>query len=69
MPDKYRGRCLQATIRLNTGSPMEELEKGLKELKGFATPLSFFNVKIISMTHTIWLYNIGNIISFMLIFN
>jgi hypothetical protein len=32
-PDKYRGRCSQAM-----GSPMEELEEGLKELKGFANP-------------------------------
>jgi hypothetical protein len=30
--------CLQPTIRLSTGSTKEELEKGLKELKGFATP-------------------------------
>jgi hypothetical protein len=29
---------LQAIIELITGSPTEELEKGLKELKGFATP-------------------------------
>jgi len=33
-PDKYRGRCSQPTIELKTGSRMEELEKGLKELKG-----------------------------------
>ena len=31
-------RYSQPTIALSTGSPMEELEKGLKELKGFATP-------------------------------
>jgi hypothetical protein len=37
-PDKYRGRCLQPTIELITRSPTEELEKGLNELKGFATP-------------------------------
>jgi hypothetical protein len=37
-PNKYRGGCSQPTIGLNMGSPMEELEKGLKELKGFATP-------------------------------
>ena len=37
-PDKYRGRCLQPTIGLSIGSPMEELEKGLEELKRFATP-------------------------------
>jgi hypothetical protein len=37
-PYKYRGRCLQPTIGLSTRAPMEELEKGLKELKGFATP-------------------------------
>jgi hypothetical protein len=37
-PDKYSGGCSQPTIGISTGSPMEELEKGLKELKGFATP-------------------------------
>ena len=36
-PDKYRGRYSQPTIGLSTGSLMEELEKGLKELKEFAT--------------------------------
>ena len=35
---KYRGGCSQPTIGLNTRSPMEELEKELKELKGFAAP-------------------------------
>jgi hypothetical protein len=35
---KYRGRCSQSTIGLSMGSPIEELEKGLKELKEFATP-------------------------------
>jgi hypothetical protein len=30
--------CSQSTIGLSTGSPMEELEKGLKELKGIAAP-------------------------------
>jgi hypothetical protein len=38
MPDKYRGGYSQPTIGLSTGSPMEVLEKGLKELKGFANP-------------------------------
>jgi len=33
-PDKYRCGCSQPTIRLSTGSPMEEWEKDLKELKG-----------------------------------
>jgi hypothetical protein len=37
-PYKYRGECSQATIELNTGSPMEDPEKGPKELKGFAAP-------------------------------
>jgi hypothetical protein len=36
-PDKYRGGGLQPTIGLSRGSPIEELEKGMKELKGFAT--------------------------------
>jgi hypothetical protein len=37
-PYKYRGGCLQPTIGLITGSPTEVLEKGPKEMKGFATP-------------------------------
>ena len=36
-PDRYRGRPWKSTIGLNTGPPVEELEKRLKELKGFAT--------------------------------
>jgi len=36
--DKYRGECSQPTIELRIGSPVEELEKGLKELRGFTTP-------------------------------
>jgi hypothetical protein len=36
--DKFRGRCSQPTIGLSTGSLMEELEKGLKELRGVADP-------------------------------
>jgi hypothetical protein len=36
--DKYSGRCLQPTIELSTETPMDELEKCLKELKVFATP-------------------------------
>lgn len=31
-------KCLQLVIRLSTGIPMEELKKGLKELKEFGTP-------------------------------
>jgi hypothetical protein len=33
VPDKYRSGCSQPTIVLSTMSPVEELEKGLKELK------------------------------------
>jgi hypothetical protein len=37
-PDKNVGGCSQPmVIRLSMGSPMEELEKGLKEPKVFAT--------------------------------
>jgi hypothetical protein len=36
--DKYRGGFSQPNFGLSTGSPMEELDKGLKELKGFAVP-------------------------------
>jgi hypothetical protein len=36
VPDKYRDVWSQTTIELITGSPMEDLEKGPKELKGFA---------------------------------
>jgi hypothetical protein len=35
---KYRCRCSQPNIRLSPGTPMEELEGGLKELKGIASP-------------------------------
>ena len=38
MHDNYREGQSQPTIELSTGSPMEELEKGTTELKGFATP-------------------------------
>jgi hypothetical protein len=38
VPDKYRGGCSQPVIGLSTESPMEEIEKGPKELKGFASP-------------------------------
>jgi hypothetical protein len=38
MAGTYRGGCSKTTIGLSMGSPMEELENGLKELKGFATP-------------------------------
>jgi hypothetical protein len=36
--DKYRGGCSQPTIGLSTRFQVEELEKGLKELKGLAVP-------------------------------
>ena len=34
-PDKYRGGCSQPTIGLSMGSPVKELEKGMKEVKGW----------------------------------
>jgi hypothetical protein len=37
-PGKFIGRCSRPTIGLSAGSPMEYLEKGLKELRGFAAP-------------------------------
>jgi len=30
--DEYRGRCFQPTTKLSTGSPVEDLKKGPKEL-------------------------------------
>jgi hypothetical protein len=36
--DKYRGGCSLPTIGLSMESLMEDLEKGLKKLKGLATP-------------------------------
>ena len=36
--DKYRREHSEPTIELSTGSPLEELEKGPKELKKFAAP-------------------------------
>jgi hypothetical protein len=38
MPDKYRGGCSQPTMELSIGSPMEEIDKVLKELNGVAAP-------------------------------
>jgi hypothetical protein len=38
VPDRYRGGCSQPTIGMSTKSPMEELEKGPKELKGSVAP-------------------------------
>ena len=35
--DKYRGGCWQCPPSLNMGTPVEELKKGLKELKGLKT--------------------------------
>jgi hypothetical protein len=34
---KYRGRSLHPTIGLSMKTPMEKLEKGLKDLKGSTT--------------------------------
>jgi hypothetical protein len=34
-PDLYRGTCSQSTIALSEVSLIEELDKGLKEVKGF----------------------------------
>jgi hypothetical protein len=36
VPGKYRSGCSQSSIGWNTGSPMEELEKAPKEMKGSA---------------------------------
>ena len=38
VPGKYRCGYSQSSICLSTGSPMKELEKVSKELKGFAAP-------------------------------
>jgi hypothetical protein len=38
VPDKYRSEGSQPSIRLSIGSPMEEVEKGPKKLKGFSAP-------------------------------
>ena len=37
VPGKYRSGCSQSSIGLSTGSPMKELEKVPKKLKGSAT--------------------------------
>jgi hypothetical protein len=37
VPGKYRSGCSQSSIRWNTGTPMEKLEKAPKELKWSAT--------------------------------
>jgi hypothetical protein len=38
VPDKYRSRCSQSSIGWSTRTPMKELEKVLKELKGSEAP-------------------------------
>jgi hypothetical protein len=38
VPDKYKSGCSQPSIGLSIGPPMMDLEKGPKELKGFAAP-------------------------------
>jgi hypothetical protein len=38
MTDKYQSGCSQPSIVLSTEFTMKELEKGAKELKGFAAP-------------------------------
>jgi hypothetical protein len=38
VPHKYRVGCSQPSIGLSIGSPMKELEKVPKKLKGFAAP-------------------------------
>jgi hypothetical protein len=38
VPDKYRSGSSQQFIGQSAGSPMKELEKVPKELKGFAAP-------------------------------
>ena len=37
VPGKYRSGCSQSAVGWNTGSPIEELEKVPKKLKGSAT--------------------------------
>jgi hypothetical protein len=37
-PEKWSNGWSQPTIGLSMGSPVDELEKGMKELKRFATP-------------------------------
>ena len=38
VPNKYRSGCSQSSIGRSTGSPMKELEKAPKKLKGFTAP-------------------------------
>jgi hypothetical protein len=38
VPGKYRGGCSQSSIGQSTGSPVKELEKVPKELKGSEAP-------------------------------
>jgi hypothetical protein len=39
VPDKYRSRCSQSSIKWNRGPPMEKIEKATKELKGVCNPI------------------------------
>jgi hypothetical protein len=38
VPGKYRSGCSQPSIGQSTGSPMKELDKVPRELKGFEAP-------------------------------
>jgi hypothetical protein len=51
-PDKYRGGCVQPTIGLRAESLMEELQKRLKELKGFAAPFGEQQCQLARSTKT-----------------
>jgi hypothetical protein len=51
--DKYRGRCLQPTTGLSKGYTIEEVEKGLKELRAFAAPWTEQQCQLVrTLTHT-----------------
>ena len=54
MPDKYRSGCSQLSIGQSTGSPMKELEKIPKELKGFAAPQEEQQYELSSTPRTPW---------------
>ena len=48
-PYTYRGRCYQPTFGLCVGSPMEELEGRLEELKGFTAPMGRITISATQM--------------------
>jgi hypothetical protein len=54
VPDKYRSEYSPSSIGCSTGSPMKELEKIPKDLKGFAAPKEEHQYELTSTLRAPW---------------